>query len=300
VAAATFSQTLIEKCSLMQSGYLTKADFNKLGRLSSPKYVNDIFSYLDEDGDGKIFAADINLALKNMFKVRKELRMAMRGRRVLLETTNTILNVILACAAELQLSDFAVPLATLILAFSFAYQQLLADIVNNLYTIYFVRPYNIGDLIQIDGKGYYVEEVGMLSTACTSEDGYVAYISNTVMREQALLNMKRGKWVRLRLACYILPSTTMSQIDEFRKQLTFFCVQSKCFSSKVRCYTDDTMNPGPVLIIRAKLKGYANWHDKKTWQTCQTKIIIAISNIAKDLGILDTRNKLHVKSEAEI
>lgn len=75
----------------------------------------------------------------------------------------------MAYVLEIDLQLYAIPFTTLVLAFSFAYQNLLQDIVDNLYTLFFVRPYNIGDLIELNGQRYYVEEVGLLSSACRHE-----------------------------------------------------------------------------------------------------------------------------------
>lgn len=134
--------------------------------------------------------------------------------------------VVLVYIFELNLEAYAVPFATLILALSFAYQNMLSDIVDNVYTLFFIRPFNIGDLIEVDGERYYIEKVGLLSSECMHEDGYISYISNSFMRKQPLDNWNRGRWVLLKLTCLILPNTTIQQLDEFKQQFTYFCAHN--------------------------------------------------------------------------
>ena len=72
--------------------------------------------------------------------------------------------IIIHSILQIDLSDYVVPIFSVILGLSFAYQELIADLFDNLYTIYFVRPCEIGDVVQVGDTQYFVEEVGLLST----------------------------------------------------------------------------------------------------------------------------------------
>merc|ERR1712137_283513 len=308
VASAMFAQELVERCSSQQDGFLREEDFIRLSRLSnsSETFFKEMFDFLDTDKDDRVCGPDIQVALAHILKMRKEIRQTMRSRRVLLEITNSIINavilvlatiVVLVYVFEIDLVQFAVPFTSLVLALSFAYQRLLQDLFDNLYTLYFVRPCNIGDFVEIDGNRYYIEEVGLLSTALISRVGDVVYMRNTLMREQPFHNLRRGRWVKIRLKMYILTTTTFDQLEDFKRRITFFCAQSQMFSKRIACFVEEDMNPGPCLLIIAKLKGYANWQQKRKWQTARTKLMLAASNLASEMGILDNRNTLRVEGK---
>lgn len=82
VAAATFSQTVVERYSTYHDGFLRRSEFVKLGG-NNTRFTSEIFTYLDTDHDGKVSPADINIAIRNLFKTRRELRKKMRSKRVL-------------------------------------------------------------------------------------------------------------------------------------------------------------------------------------------------------------------------
>lgn len=92
IAAATFADALLKQGS---GGIFIKLpDFLALGKPSRSKYLTQLFRYLDKDGDGKVSSVDINIAIRELFQIRKELRDKMKSRRVYVYIIKFSINII--------------------------------------------------------------------------------------------------------------------------------------------------------------------------------------------------------------
>ena len=123
---------------------------------------------------------DILKAIKRVYKERKTVLDQMKSRKVLVEITEFILIILMFCLSvliffwnfQVPILTYGLPLAIIVIILMFIFSGFfftlfflhffftlfkkkigtLQELVNGLYMIYFLRPFNIGDQIQI---GFY-------------------------------------------------------------------------------------------------------------------------------------------------
>lgn len=288
-----------------KDGKICEADFLSMAKSKSVSYFSEIFSYFDIQRRGSIDLECFNNAIGHMMDMRKNIQAKMKSRRLRLEVTDKTLDLIILLVAlfviliailEVDLSPYLIPIFTVILGLSFAYQELLADLFDNLYSIYFVRPCEIGDVVQVGDTQYFVEEVGLLSTLLISLEGHPVYLRNTLMRQTPLRNLRRGQTVRILVQIPILSTTSLASIRDLRHQMQFFASRTQLLSKKVACFVEKEMRPCPILVVEGKVKGFANWHQWDKWLDVHNNFVLTVSNRCRELGIIDSRNRIKVKS----
>lgn len=106
-------------------------------------------------------------------------------------------------------------------AIAFASQTILGDVFN-YFTIFFDKPFEIGDYIVIDEHRGYVEHIGLKSTRIKSLSGEELVFSNTDLTNSRVRNFKRMTERRATFSfsvTYQTPVNTLRKISELVKQI---------------------------------------------------------------------------------
>ncbi len=136
----------------------------------------------------------------------------------------TVVKVVLwIFAILLALSNFGVEVTSLIaglgiggIAIAFAFQNILEDLFSS-FTIYFDKPFTVGEFIEIEGERGIVEKIGIKSTRIRSPRGEEVIISNKELTNEKIHNLKKLERRRVIFQFGVLYGTTNEKMEKIPK-----------------------------------------------------------------------------------
>lgn len=179
-----------------------------------------------------LFALQLGLTLQSVISFTVEKRRGELGRpgaETTLAAVNAIGRVLVWCAVLLlALSNLGVQISTLAatlgvggLAAAFAVQNVLGDVFASL-SIYFDRPFDIGDSIQVDQLVGVVESISWRSTRLRSITGEQIVFGNSDLTRSRILNYRRLSERRVLLQFRLpldTPVATLESIPSRMKEI---------------------------------------------------------------------------------
>jgi small-conductance mechanosensitive channel len=99
-----------------------------------------------------------------------------------------------------------------VLPLRLAAQNILGDLFN-YFVIFFDRPFEVGDSINVDGKAGTVEYIGIKTTRVRSLTGEQLVFSNSDLTKSRIHNFKRMDRRRAVLALGVVYETTHEQLQ---------------------------------------------------------------------------------------
>jgi small-conductance mechanosensitive channel len=108
------------------------------------------------------------------------------------------------------------------IAIALAVQSILGDLFNSL-TIFFDKPFEVGDIIEFEGKIGTVEKIGIKSTRIKALKGEQIVIPNSNLTSSNINNFKRLKERRVEIHIGVDYKTTQEQLEKTPKILEECC-----------------------------------------------------------------------------
>jgi len=108
----------------------------------------------------------------------------------------TFMILVYAIIFDVSLTNWLIPLGTFFLGFSFIFGNSLKSLWEGVLFIFAIRPFDIGDRINIPGSSYptlIVSKIDMLTTTFYSPDGRCWIIPNENLYQSSILQYKRSK-----------------------------------------------------------------------------------------------------------
>ncbi len=127
------------------------------------------------------------------------------------------------------------------IAVALAAQTILADLFS-YFVIFFDKPFQVGDFINVDDKVGNVEYIGIKSTRIRSLSGEVLIISNKNLTDSRIHNFKRMERRRVLFGIGVTYQTTLDQVKEIPQLL--------------RSIVEEQSN---VTFDRSHFKGYGDF-----------------------------------------
>lgn len=118
---------------------------------------------------------------------------------------NTLYYVLLALVLIAALSNIGIPTTSVIavlgaatLAVGLAMQDSLANLAAGVVII-LLRPYRLGDYVEVGGAEGYVHDIKIFHTALTARDNKIIYVPNSDVMDGNIVNYSRRDRIRLDL-----------------------------------------------------------------------------------------------------
>lgn len=105
----------------------------------------------------------------------------------------------------------------------FAIQDTITDISKSVIFLFFVRPFEIGDVITVDGKGYCVMKIGFLTTTLKGDQDAIVYAKNSSLNGAIIANSRRSDDKYEAVSLLLHPSTRFNLIDSSESKLNASC-----------------------------------------------------------------------------
>lgn len=140
---------------------------------------------------------------------------------------STIAKVVLWCFGLVMiLSNLGINVSSLIagmgitgIAIAIALQGVLSDLFAS-FSIYFDKPFKVGDLIKTKEHTGTVEKIGIKTTRIRSVDGEEVIISNTDLTEKRVENYRRMEERRIKFGVGVIYETPTNQLKKIPQMIT--------------------------------------------------------------------------------
>jgi len=184
------------------------------------------FAVFDKDGNGDISRKEMREAVQRIYRERKALTASLKDVGSVVAKLDAVLVVLallfilFACLLIFNRSDTIsslVPLATLILGFSFIFGHSAQLLFESLVFIFSTHVFDVGDLVQIDDQFLYVKEFGLFSTTFRRVDGQEIIAPNALLSSTKLVhNMRRSNSMWESVILTISYSTPLEVIEQLK------------------------------------------------------------------------------------
>jgi small-conductance mechanosensitive channel len=292
-ACKQIADQILNSFDEQERGYLLETDL--LNSLDVTE-IGEVLTFFDRDGDGRLCKEDLTKGTKHIFKERKELQNKMKGRRLLLDISRSLLNfffvliVFFVCLFnfEVDWSSVLLSIGTALLALSFGYGATLQEVFDSLYMIFFMQPFNVGDFVTVDGGDILVvERVGVLSTYFHAFDGYGVFLRNAALSHAKLANLNRGGKISFEVQFGLNWDTSSKEVYTLNKQIGDYLKNSKIWSPKYIMHVNSIEDEGQYLnvILRVRLKKDWKWQDYTRWRKVKNDLLLEIQRITDEMDI---------------
>eukprot|EP00924_Labyrinthula_sp_SR-Ha-C_P013488 snap_masked-scaffold_5-processed-gene-4.23-mRNA-1 protein AED:1.00 eAED:1.00 QI:0/-1/0/0/-1/1/1/0/733 len=168
--------------------------------------TNLALEILDEFEKGYLTMQDIEGFVKNVLTERRNLRTTLKDTHYISSQVETFMFWFLFVLAlfgslfiwDVDVSQTWLTISSIILSFSFIFGNSVRALFENLVFLYFVRPYDVGDAVRLDGVVYVVKRVLLQVTELDNVLGEIRIVQNSQMSKlNEVFNLSRssGFWV---------------------------------------------------------------------------------------------------------
>ncbi|KAI0788812.1 Mechanosensitive ion channel-domain-containing protein [Abortiporus biennis] len=296
--------------SLYSAGKLARKLFSTLSDVYPPRshlIVDDFepyfpteeeaiaaFSLFDKDGNGDITKREMREAVRRIYRERRDLASSLKdvGSVVAIldavMLTVTLMIFIFVCLLIFNRSNTIaslVPLATIVLGFSFIFGHSAQMIFESLIFIFSTHVFDVGDLVMIDDSPMFVREFGLFATTFQRVDGQVLVAPNSLLATSKLVhNLRRSGSMWESTTIMIAYDTPLDVIEQLRIRLQGYVSQNDHEFSNVGVNIDKMEYQNATHIIIA-MEHRPNWQDWGGRWGRRTAFMRNLKTILEDLDV---------------
>ncbi|RDB20890.1 hypothetical protein Hypma_011984 [Hypsizygus marmoreus] len=248
--------------------HLTVDDFVPYFR--STAEAHEAFALFDKDGNGDISKREMREAVQRIYRERKSLVASLKDVGSIVAKLDAVLlavalvGVIFVCLLIFNRQNTIaslVPLATIILGFSFIFGHSAQTLFESLIFIFSTHVFDVGDLVMIDDQVLFVREFGLFSTTFRRVDGQEIIAPNALLANTKLVhNLRRSKsmWETTKLT--ISYDTPLEIVDQLKSRINAY-VQANNREWSGCNLNIDKMEYQNALHLVVAMEHRPNWQD---------------------------------------
>lgn len=232
-----------------QREHLTRDD---IAHFLPEKDVDGAFGMLDADGDGKPSWPECRDAVVRIFKQRKQLTAALNDTGDIVGTLHFILICVLQMVLvflyllvwHVDVARVWVTFSSIILAFTFVVGSSIRTAYENMMFLFIVHPYDVGDILLIEGESHVVHKIKLSNTILEQSSGIRVSYPNSKLAQIPICNQSRAECVRETYAFAMdlnTPDTTFAEVKLAAEE--YISRHSKDFQGECTCVTTATLDP---------------------------------------------------------
>ncbi|KAJ7767461.1 Mechanosensitive ion channel-domain-containing protein [Mycena maculata] len=256
--------------------------------------ATEAFNLFDKDGNGDITKKEMREAVSRIYRERKALTSSLKDVGSAVAKLDAVLAsvaliiLIFVCLLIFNRSDTLtslVPLATIILGFSFIFGNSAATLFNSLVFIFSTHVFDVGDLVMIDDQVLTVSEFGLFATTFRRVDGQEIIAPNSLLSGSKLVhNLRRSHsmWETMNLT--VAYDTPLEVLEELRLRLNAYVAANNREWSNCGLNIDKMEYQNTICLIVA-MEHRANWQDWGGRWTRRTAFMRHLKTILEELDL---------------
>ncbi|KAA1470313.1 hypothetical protein DENSPDRAFT_836085 [Dentipellis sp. KUC8613] len=252
------------------------------------------FALFDKDGNGDISKKEMREAVQRIYRERKSLIASLKDvssvvaklDAVLLATALVI--IIFVCMLIFNRTNTIaslVPLATIILGFSFIFGHSAQTLFESLIFIFATHVFDVGDLVMIDDQPLFVKEFGLFSTTFRRVDGQEIIAPNALLSSSKLVhNMRRSSSMWESTTLTVSYTTPLEVIEQLKLRMNAYVAQNNREWSGLAVNIDKMDFQNSIVIVVA-MEHRPNWQDWGGRWMRRTAFMRHLKTVLEDLDI---------------
>ncbi|KAF5351557.1 hypothetical protein D9758_007169 [Tetrapyrgos nigripes] len=272
--------------------YLPRVDFYPYFRSTSE--AHEAFRVFDKDGNGDITKKEMREAVQRIYRERRSLVASLKDAGSAVSKLDAVLVgvalVILVFVCLLIFNrnntlESLVPLATIVLGFSFIFGNAAQTLFESLIFIFSTHVFDVGDLVMIDDQPLMVKEFGLFATTFRRVDGQEIIAPNSLLAKSKLVhNMRRSNSMAESTELMISYNTPLEVIEELKVRLNQYVAENNREWASVGLNIDKMEFQNAIHLLVA-MEHRPNWQDWGGRWTRRTQFMRNLKTILEDLDV---------------
>ncbi|KAG0709774.1 Mechanosensitive ion channel-domain-containing protein [Suillus ampliporus] len=228
-SARRLAKKLFDALSVTSPGrsHLVVEDFYPYFRSTAEAHA--AFAIFDKDGNGDITKREMREAVQRIYRERKALTASLKDVGSAVAKLDAVLvciallGILFACLLIFNRSNTLaslVPLATIILGFSFIFGHSAQTLFESMIFIFSTHVFDVGDLVMIDDQYLIVKEFGLFSTTFRRVDGQEIIAPNSLLSSTKLVhNLRRSSSMWESTTLMIGYNTSLELVEQLKARI---------------------------------------------------------------------------------
>ncbi|KAJ3517249.1 hypothetical protein NMY22_g14005 [Coprinellus aureogranulatus] len=232
--------------------------------------AHQAFELFDKDRNGDISKREMRESVQRIYRERKALVASLKDASSIVAKLDAVclivavLIIIFICLLIFKKNNSLsslVPLATVVLGFSFVFGNSAQTLFESLIFIFSTHVFDVGDLVMIDDQILFVKEFGLFATTFTRVDGQEVIAPNSLLSTSKLVhNLRRSKSMWETTNLMISYNTPMELVEQLRQKLDeYITANSREWSNFA--LNIDKMEFQNALHLIVAIEHRPNWQD---------------------------------------
>ncbi|KAG1752650.1 Mechanosensitive ion channel-domain-containing protein [Suillus paluster] len=293
-SARKLAKKLFDALSVTSPGrsHLVVEDFYPFFRSTAEAHA--AFAIFDKDGNGDITKREMREAVQRIYRERKALTASLKDVGSAVAKLDAVLvciallGILFACLLIFNRSDTLaslVPLATIILGFSFIFGHSAQTLFESMIFIFSTHVFDVGDLVMIDDQYLIVKEFGLFSTTFRRVDGQEIIAPNSLLSSTKLVhNLRRSNSMWESTTLMIAYNTPLELVEQLKARIqAYITANNREWSGSA--VNIDKMEFQNAIHLTVAVEHRPNWQDWGGRWTRRTAFMKHLKSILEDLDV---------------